>query len=161
MASITASITVWITTYDTYLELSLTNYPRELLRATNLQLRSSHLFICIPFLSSSRNKTSASPKSLGTSSQAVVQHDFFGDNHVHSMLPSVLVSAPFTTEFSGVTPSPGSNKRLRTDSPSPDAILVEEPKKLTAAPTASPVAGGALLLLFSHLPRSARAPHVS
>jgi hypothetical protein len=42
----------------------------------------------------------------------------FGDNAAHSMPPSVLVSAPFTTEFSGVTPNPGSNKRLRTDSPS-------------------------------------------
>jgi hypothetical protein len=43
---------------------------------------------------------------------------FFADNAVHSMLPSVLVSAPFTTEFSGVKPNPGSNKRQRTDSPS-------------------------------------------
>ena len=54
---------------------------------------------------------------------------FFGDNAAHSMLLSVLVSAPFTTEFSGVTPNLGSDKRLRTDSPSPGAILVEEPKK--------------------------------
>ncbi len=31
---------------------------------------------------------------------------FFDDNAAHSMLLSVLVSAPFTTEFSGVTPQP-------------------------------------------------------
>jgi hypothetical protein len=55
---------------------------------------------------------------------------FFGDNAPHSMLLSVLVSAPFTTEFLASRPNPGSNKRLRTDSPSSDAILVEEPKKL-------------------------------
>jgi hypothetical protein len=34
---------------------------------------------------------------------------FFGDNAPHATLASVLVSAPFTTEFSGVTPNPGSN----------------------------------------------------
>jgi hypothetical protein len=33
-----------------------------------------------------------------------VQQSFFGDKAAHSMLLSVLVSAPFTTEFSGVMP---------------------------------------------------------
>jgi hypothetical protein len=55
---------------------------------------------------------------------------FFGDNAAHSMLLSVLVSAPFTTEFSGVTPQPWIEQAPAYSSPSPGAILVEERKKL-------------------------------
>ncbi len=43
---------------------------------------------------------------------------FFADKAAHPMLPSVLVSAPFTTEFSGVMPNSGLIERQRTDSPS-------------------------------------------
>jgi hypothetical protein len=52
------------------------NAPHEHLRAANLQFHPSHLFACIAFLSSSHDKTCASPRLPGTSSQAVVQHDF-------------------------------------------------------------------------------------
>jgi hypothetical protein len=37
--------------------MTYNNVPRELLRAANLQLRSSHFFIRISFPSSSRDKT--------------------------------------------------------------------------------------------------------
>ena len=46
---------------------------------------------------------------------------FFADNATNATRESVLVSAPFTTEFSGVTPNPGSNT----------ASLEEVPRRLT------------------------------
>ena len=90
--------------------------------------------------------------------------EHFADKAVHSMVPSVLVSAPFTTEFSGVMPDSGLIERQRTDSRR-GAIPVEEPKQLTAgyvlAPIASPVCGEALLLLLLRCSPSTRALCVS
>jgi hypothetical protein len=42
---------------------------------------------------------------------------FFADNATNATRESVLVSAPFTTEFSGVTPNPGSNPASREEVP--------------------------------------------
>jgi hypothetical protein len=62
--------------------------------------------VCIVKLSSTHHKNMSvfDVTSHVFTSSGATQH--FGDNAAHSMLPSVLVSAPFTTEFSGVTPQP-------------------------------------------------------
>ena len=62
--------------------------------------------VCVVKLSSTHHKNMSvlDVTSHVFTSSGATQH--FGDNAAHSMLPSVLVSAPFTTEFSGVTPQP-------------------------------------------------------
>ena len=70
--------------------------------------------ICI--VNSSKNLSIAEAASRVFTSSGATR--FFADKAAHSMLPSVLVSAPFTTEFSGVMPNSGLIERQRTDSPS-------------------------------------------
>jgi hypothetical protein len=90
---------------------------------------------------------------------------FFADNGVHSMLPSVLVSAPFTTEFSGVTPQPWIEQASANRFPvarrdSGRGAKEADQAGPAPAPAASPVEEAPLLLLFLYS-QSNRAPCVS
>jgi hypothetical protein len=113
--------------------------------------------VCIVKLSSTHHKTMSvfDVTSHVFTSCGATQH--FGDNAAHSMLPSVLVSAPFTTEFSGVTPQPWIELSPAYRFPVAARFPVEEPKKLTSRPRArthrvSPQGGALLLLFLNYLP---------
>lgn len=104
---------------------SLLHAQQHVIAATNRLLRfresSSSLAallrvhrICV--VNSSKNLSISDAASRVFTSSGATQ--FFADKAAHPMLPSVLVSAPFTTEFSGVMPNSGLNERQRTDSPS-------------------------------------------
>jgi hypothetical protein len=90
---------------------------------------------------------------------------FFADNGVHSMLPYVLVSAPFTTEFSGVTPQAWIEQASANRFPvarrdSGRGAKEADQAGPAPAPAASPVEEAPLLLLFLYS-QSNRAPCVS
>jgi hypothetical protein len=121
--------------------------------------------VCIVKLSSTHHKNMSvfDVTSHVFTSSGATEH--FGDNAAHSMLPSVLVSAPFTTEFSGVTPQPWIELSPAYRFPVATRFPVEEPKKLTSRPRACTRRvshrGGALLLLFLNYLPSNRASCVS
>ena len=121
--------------------------------------------VCVAKLSSTHHKNMSvfDVTSHVFTSSGATQH--FGDNAAHPMLPSVLVSAPFTTEFSGVTPQPWIELSPANRFPVAARFPVEEPKKLTSRPRVCTRRvshrGGALLLLFLNYLPSNRASCVS